>query len=52
MHRFCDTDVFLQTENDAIIIYPLGGAVKKTPRKRKTSEKMDRHGEEGLRRKS
>ena len=28
MHRFCDNDVFLQTENDVMVLYPLGGAVR------------------------
>ena len=28
MHRFRDNDVFFQTGNDVIVIYPLGGAVR------------------------
>ena len=27
MHRFWDTDVFLQTGNDVMVISPLGGAI-------------------------
>ena len=28
MYRFRDTDVFLQTENDVMVLYPLGDAVR------------------------
>ena len=28
MHCFRDNDVFLRTETDAMVLYPLGGAVR------------------------